>query len=283
VVIPGSLRPSSIGVKSGEMWKLFDPGFKYISPGMLRWQEEGVDGLIANDRPTWITTPISGPEKSKEKRIATLKLDENGTLEGDITIEYTGHLAVERKLLNDDDSPVQREENLKEAVKGRLSSAELTNIIIENATDPSKPFVYKYHVRVPEYAQRTGKRLFVQPAFFQKGLEPLFSAGTRRFPIYFRFPWSEEDKITLTLPKGYILDNADRPTPIKAGQTSAYEVNMGITKDQTTLIYDRTFFFGGNEAVLFPVNTYDQMKRLFDEINKADDHMITLKQAGPGN
>jgi Domain of Unknown Function with PDB structure (DUF3857)/Transglutaminase-like superfamily len=283
VVIPGALRPTCIGVKSGEMWKLFDPGFKYITPGMLRWQEEGVDGMIADDSPTWITTPMSPPEMSKEKRSATLKLDENGTLEGDVTIEYTGHLAVERKLLNDDDSPVQREENLKEAVKARLSSAELTNIAIENVTDPSKPFIYKYHVRVPEYAQRTGKRLFFQPAFFQKGIEPLFSAGTRRFPIYFHFPWAEQDKITLSLPKGYVLDNADRPSPIRAGETSQYEVKMGVTTDQTTLIYDRTFFFGANEAVLFPVETYDQLKRLFDEVNKADDHMITLKQAGAGN
>ncbi len=32
----------------GESWKFFDPSFKYIAPGMLRWQEEGVDGLIAD-------------------------------------------------------------------------------------------------------------------------------------------------------------------------------------------------------------------------------------------
>ena len=63
-----------------------------------------------------------------------------------------------------------------------------------------KPFIYKYHVRVPEYAQRTGKRLFLQPGFFLKGIDPMFSAGTRRYPIYFHYPWSEEDKITIDLP-----------------------------------------------------------------------------------
>jgi hypothetical protein len=278
VVIPGALRPAAIAVRQGETWKFYDPSFKYFTPGMLRWQEEGVDGLVAGSRPEWIKTPMSPPEKSKEKRVANLTLDENGTLEGDVTIEYTGHLGIERKLLNDDDSPVQREENLKEAMKARLSSAELTNIVIENATDPAKPFIYKYHVRVPGYAQRTGKRMFLQPGFFHKGIDAMFSAGTRKYPIYFHFPWSEEDQITFTLPKGYALDNADRPGPITAGPVCKHEVKMSVTKDQRTLTYNRYFHFGAEDSILFPVETYEPIKRLFDEINRADNHMITLKQ-----
>lgn len=283
VVVPGALRPSNIAVRVGDTWRFYDPGFHYLTPGMLRWQEEGVDALIATDSPVWVTTPLSPPDKSRETRTATLRLDENGTLEGDVTIEYTGHLAVERKALNDDDSPTQREENLKEAVKSRVSTAELTNIVIENATDSVKPFRYKYHVRVPEYAQRTGKRLFVQPAFFEKGIGPLFTSGTRKYQIYFHFPWSEEDKVTIALPKGYALDNADSPAPIGAGEICRYTVKMGVTNDQSTLIYNRSFFFGREKVLLFPAENYEPLKRLFDEINKADNHTITLKQNSPAN
>ena len=279
VVIPGAIRPSNIAIAFGKTWKFYDPGLQYITPGMLRWQEEGVDALIVDETPVWTMTPLSPPEKSKEKRTATLRLDENGTLEGDVTVEYTGHLAVERKRLNDEDSPAQREENLKEMFKERLSSAELTNIVIENATDPVKPFIYKYHVRVPEYAQRTGKRLFVQPGFFLKGIEPLFSAGTRRYPIYFHYPWSEDDKITIELPKGYVLDNADRPSPINAGKISQHTIQMGITTDGKILHYNRTFHFGERDVLFFSVDKYEHLKRLFDEISKADQHMITLKQS----
>ena len=278
VLVPGALKVASVAVRSSQGWKFFDLSSKYVNPPMLPWEEEGVDGIVADARPEWMRTPLSPPEMSKEKRTGTLKLDENGTLEGDVRIEYTGHLAVERKNLNDDDSPVQREENLKEAVKGRMSSAELTNIVIENVTDPVKPFIYRYHVKVPGYAQRTGKRLFFQPGFFHKGIDALFSSGTRRYPIYFHFPWSEEDQIQIMLPKGFTLDNADRPSPINVGPVCKHEINMGVTKDETTLIYKRNFFFGGNESILFPVTTYEQIKRLFDEINKADNHMITLKQ-----
>lgn len=283
VVVPGALRPSAIAVRFGTTWKFFDPGLPYVAPGMLRWQEEGVDALVVDKDQVWVRTPVTDAQKSKEKRTAKLRLDENGTLEGDVTVEYTGHLAVERKVSNEDDSPAQREENLKEMVKDRMSSAELTNIVIENDADPGKPFVYKYHVRVPEYAQKTGKRLFFQPGFFTKGISALFSAGKRLYPIYFHYPWSEEDYVTIQLPKGYALDNADRPAPINAGAVSQYDVQMGVTNDQGTLVYKRKFFFGNPDLLLFSVDKYDAIKQLFDEVNKADNHIIPLKQTGPTN
>lgn len=283
MIISGMLRPSNIAIRFGDTWRFFNPGSHYIIPGTLRWQEEGVEALIAKESPRWIKTPMSPPEKSRATRTATLRLDENGTLEGDVRIEYTGHQSVEKKEQNDDDSPNEREENLKEAVKDRLGTAELTNIVIENVTDPSKPFIYKYHVRVPDYAQRTGKRLFLQPAFFQKGIGALFETSKRLYPIYFHYPWSEVDKVTISLPKGYALDNADSPAPTAAGEICRYDVTIGASKDGSTLVYTRSFLFGGNDALLFPAATYEQIKRLFDEINKKDNHTITLKQSGPVN
>ena len=281
VVLPGALRPSTIAVSTGEIWKFFDPGFHYVTPGMLRWQEEAVDALITDESsPFWIKTPLSPPVKSKETRVATLRLDEDGTLEGDVSIESTGHFAVEGKEQNDDDSANQREETLKDGVKSRLSTAEVTNIVIENVTDSAKPLVYKYHVRVPGYAQRTGKRLFLQPAFFEKGIGPLFTTSTRKYPIYFHYPWSEEDKVVITLPKGYLLDNLDVPRPITFGAGTRYDVKIQMTKDDSTLTYSRTFFFAGDGRIYFPVQSYGGLKQFFDEMNKADNHTITLKQNG---
>lgn len=282
-LVPGAIQPSNIAVRVGEQWQFFDPGLPYIERGMLRWQEEGVEALLADPDPIWLRTPLSPPEKSKEILVAKLNLDENGTLEGDIEATYTGHLAAERMQDNAADSPVQREENLKEGIKSRLGSAELSNVVIENATDPEKPFSYRYHVRVPEYAQRTGKRLFFQPGYFQKGVSSLFSTATRRYPIYFHFPWSEEHKITITLPKGYALENAERPAPIAAGGICKHEINMGVNNDQTKLMVTRTFSFGGTDVLLFPVDNYADLKRLFDEIHKADNHMLTLRQATASN
>ena len=273
------LNTYDIAVRVGDQWRFYDPASTYVPQGMLRWQEEGEDALLSDPKePVWIKTPLSPPEKSKQKRTAKLRLSEDGTLEGDVTIEYSGHFAVERKNFNDGDSPAQREETLRDNVKSRMSTAELSEIKIENVNDPVKPFIYSFHVRVPGYAQRTGKRIFLQPAFFEHGLGPMFSSTERKNKVYFHYPWSEEDEVSIELPTGYALDSADAPTPINGGAVSEYKPSAAVTKDGKTLIYKRSFFFGGSDGIMFPISSYAQLKTYFEMVHKEDDHTITLKQ-----
>ena len=274
------IRTYNIAVRVGNEWRFFDPGSMYVPFGMLLWQEEAQEALVSDPKePSFVKTPLSPPEKSVQKRTATLKLSEDGTLEGDVQIEYTGHFAVEKKEQHDEDSPAEREQALRDMLKAQMSIAEITGVSVQNVTDPVKPFVYSYHVRVPGYAQRTGKRLFLQPAFFQHGIGPLFPTSDRRYPVYFHYPWSEQDSVTIELPAGFALDRPDKPAPFGAGDFSKYNVQMLMTKDGRKLIYKRSFFFGNGGALYYPKENYAQLKLYFDQVNKNDNHTITLKQA----
>lgn len=274
------VNPQNIAVNVGGTWKFFNPGYNYVPFGMLRWQEEGQPSLITDPKnPVWVNTPMSSHEKSLIKRTAKLKLTEDGTLEGDVRVEFTGHSAIERKEEMDEESESQREESLKEELKRQMSAAEFTNIKIENVTDHVKPLVYSYHVRFPGYAQRTGKRLFLQPAFFQHGLGPLFATANRKYPVYFHYPWSENDQVEFDMPKGYSLDSADAPAPFGASGISEYKPSLAASGDGTLLVYKRSFYFGGNGSVLYPVEGYTQIKNYFDAMHKQDNHSIALRQA----
>jgi hypothetical protein len=274
------LEPSNIAVNVEGKWKFFNPGFSYVPFGMLRWQEEGEQALVTDPKePIWVDTPISEPAKSLVKRRAKFKLTDDGAVEGDVQIEYTGQFAIERKEEIDDESEVQRETALKEEIKDQMSAAEVSNVKIENVTDSVKPLIYSYHVRFPAYAQRTGKRLFLQPAFFQFGKGPMFVNASRRYPIYFHYPWAEDDQVEYELPPGFALDNADAPAPFSGGPISDYKPSLAITSDHRHLIYKRSFFFGGGGVLLFPVSSYDPLRDYFDQINKRDNHTIALKQA----
>jgi len=273
------IYPMNIAVKVGKDWKFFNPGYSHIPFGMLRWQEEGEQSLITDsNQPVWVETPMSAPDKSLVKRIAKLRLSEDGTLDGDVRIEYTGHFAIERRHEIDQESESQRESDLQDEIKGQMSTAEIGNIKIENVMDYAKPLVYIFHVRVANYAQRTGKRIFLQPAFFQHGKPPMFATADRKYPIYFHYPWSEDDHVDFELPKGYALDNADSPAPFGSGVVSDYKVSIQASTDGTLLIYKRNFFFGGGNNILFPAESYAPVKNYFDILHKQDNHSIALKQ-----
>jgi hypothetical protein len=270
---------SCIAVRVNEGWRFFKPGSLYVNYGMLRWQEEGVAALVADSKESkFVETPLSMPTKSLERRSANLRLGEDGTLEGDVKIVYTGHLAYDKKEYNDDDSPEQREATLREMVESRLG-AEISNIRIENVTDPDKPFIYSFHIKVPGYAQRTGKRLFFHPAFFQHGIKALFQTSERKHAIYFRYPWAEEDTVMIDLPPGYALDNAEQPQSFAIEKIGGYEVNIGVTTDKRTMQYTRKFFFGGEGRIIFQAPTYPTLKRIFEVIHETDNHTIALKQS----
>jgi hypothetical protein len=276
---PYFISNTIVAIKTGNEWKFYDPSDAYLPMGMLYWGEEGNSALIPDETASaFATTPMSPPEKSLKKRSAKLRLSEDGTIEGDVILEYTGHVGAETKEYNDDESPNAREENLKNMFKVQLSAAEITKIQLENITDRDRPFTYRFHIRVPGYGQRTGKRLFFQPTFFQKGIGPLFTANQRKHNVYFSYPWSEFDDIEITLPAGYDLESPEGHQPIAVGDIAKHEIMIMISDNHQVLRCRRNFLFGGNNRVLFSVKEYPDLKRLFEVINEADSYTLTLKQ-----
>jgi hypothetical protein len=271
---------SGIAIKIGPTWRYFDPCAPFHPFGTLPWNRENVRALLIGEGgQNWVTTPLSDETKSPAKRTGKFELSEDGTLQGFVTLEYDGHQAISRRREQYRDSQSKREENLKNEIKSRIDSAEITEISIENFDDSRKPLTYKFKVRVPNYAQKVGKRMIFQPGFFEYGAKPVFSAAKRTYNIYFPYPWSENDTVEIHLPKNYALDNADAPAEV-ADTNKISRLKIGITIDNATnnLRLTRSFYFGANRNILFPVAAYEPLKGLFDNFHNADSHALALKQ-----
>lgn len=274
------LNRAAIAVKVGNDWKYCNPGTKFLPYGMMLWYQEGSWAIVVGEERFSVSeTPYTDFSRTALNRKGKLTVKEDGSLEGDLSLELDGQFAVSYRLDNYDESPQKQEQSIIDQVKSRVNGAEVSNVVIENLGDANKPLVQKYHVSIPNYAQRTGKRLFMQPSYFKYGFGPEFSASTRKYDIFFRYPWSENDEIEITWPAGFDLDNADAPgdvgDPRKIG-----ELNVRIAADRVhnTLKYSRRFHFGGGGSVLFGSQMYTPLKNLFDAFQAADSHTITLKQ-----
>ncbi len=270
-----------MAVKIDGQWRLFDATTHTLPANMISWREEGTQALVSDPKtPTFIPTPFSPPGESLSMRRGKFQLAEDGTLEGDVQMYYTGHAAAERREGKVGDAPEKQQEEVKELFTRPFPSAEVTAIKLENVDNAAQALTYSLHIRIPGYAQRTGKRLLFSPLFFQQGDAPRFSASQRKYPIAFRYAWREDDEIRFQLPAGFKIDNGENPGGLEFGPPGAYQLKMGLTQDGQFVV-SRMLEFGRGGAILFDAKAYPSLKGIFEEFHRRDGTIISLKQDAP--
>lgn len=271
------LAGQAIAVQTGDSWRFFHPGNRYLPFGVLPSRFEGAAALIADPKEArFVLTPITPPANNGFRERATLSLSEEGALEGDVVMEYYGHPGTIRKEAAARQSEDQLIEGFRESIQRQIAGSEISGVKIENATDPERPITYRFHLKSPHYAQRTGKRLFFQPDVFRYGAKPLFPNAERIYPLFFPFAWSEQDEITISLPNGYALDNVDIPGSIKFGDAGEYVVRAQVQGGRQ-LIYSRRLDWGAKNTICLPATSYPTVKKIFDSVNLGDTRIMVLK------
>jgi hypothetical protein len=265
-------------VKMGENVRYVDASNRYSRGGHLRWQQEGVPVIVMGEKDfAFSTTPAMPPTFSSRRHTGTLKLLENGTLEGDISIQLTGHLAAEEREDAADRSADERKQAFEKAIVERIPGATVSQFAIENLENLEQPYTVKFRVSVPRYSERTGSRLFLQPAVMQHGLDALFASVSRQYKVVFPYNWTEEDAITVDLPSGYTLEPGAPPAPA-AMAMGRYDVQPSA--DGRQVKFSRLLAVGSPGRNSFTPAEYPPIKAFFDTVKRGDGYTLALRGAG---
>jgi len=276
---PFLMRNELVAVKVGTEWRYFDVGDPYVASGMVGWDAEGQFALLLDTKdPQFGQVMSSTPEQSTASRDAKLKLNEDGSLEGTITVTYNGHGGVNWKKTLESLSEAKQQEEIKAMLKGLHGDAEATDIKIMNVTDPRRPFSYSYAIKIGAYGQRTGKRVFFQPGFFQHGTAPRFPATERNYPVRFRYPYVEDDTVEIALPAGYKLENPEAPAGFKLGDIGELTMDTRTNPEGTTVVQRRKLTWGNKNTLLFTKENYPGLKQAWDAVYRADQYSMTARQ-----
>lgn len=274
-------RTYDIGVRDGERWIMVDPAAIDLPAEMLNWDEEGATVLITGpDAPLVTTTPISAPDASIETRVARLTLTPEGDLEGTVSVTLTGHLAAARRVDDRAALPAERLDGWRERLVSGIGAVEVSEPAIEAGTGGA-PYVYRCRVRVPGYAQRAGRRVFVQPSFFRRSEAPRFTASERRQPVWFDHAWTERDSVEITVPEGLTAEAASDPKPLVVPDVGRFELRFALEPDGRTLRAVRTLTFGEEGSLWIPQESYAPLKRVFDGIRERDAATLALTAPEP--
>ncbi len=275
------LHHSAIAVTTDDGVMFFNPGDPFLPFGMIPWHDEDSWALlVSKDSQRWMKTPIADRTKNHYKRKGTFKLNEEGALEGTVEVHMTGQPAHAYRQSNWEEPHESLEKFLSEEVRETKGTAEVSEIKIENLRDPNKPLIQRYKLVIPNYASKTGSRIFLQPGVFEHGRNAMFSSNSRSFGVFFPYPWSETDELTIALPNGFELDNPERPFPVNdPDNVGSLAITISIDRAKNTLIYKRDFKFGMGSTLYFPKEVYAPVKGLFDAMQKANTHTLALKRA----
>jgi hypothetical protein len=257
-------------VRNGAQERFLDPGTPHCPFGLLTWEKTGVKGikLMNKEGGPFVETPNPLASEALEQRKATVRLDEEGTLTGNLQITYHGQEALKRRLDAMDTDETGRRKAVEDELKALLpSTAELKLGTVSGLEASEGPVTVEATVEIPGFAASTGRRLLLPLGLFQ---------FNNRNPVYFHFPFEERDEVDLEVPAGTQVENlpAPRQTPAPFG---GYEISRDRQGNHVRL--HRRLWVGG---VIFQINHYPELHEFYDKVTAADGEAVVLQHVQVG-
>lgn len=253
----------------------FDPGIAFNPFGLLPWRETEVKGLrLDKDGGAWIITPRIPSSDSRVVRVARLKLTDEGSLEGSLSVTYTGLEALRRRHDEEMEDSTARKAYLEKLVQQYIpvgSEAELTNSPDWTASSPD--FKAEFKIKIPGWASSAGRKALLPLGVFSAQEKHLFEHADRKYPVYFTFPWQDVDDITIDLPLGWRVNTLPGPVSVDRKFCSFEE----SAKDSSGTIHiSRTLAVNG---IQLEEKYYPVLRAFFQNLRENDEQQIIVSPA----
>ncbi len=269
------LRTYVVIVKLNGKDMYFDPGTAFAPFGLLPWSETWTAGLkLDKEGGTWITTALPESSDSQIERKADLKLTQEGSLEGKLTVRYSGLEAMFRRLEERNEDDAQRKKMLEDDVRYAIPASievELTNKPDWTSSDPN--LVAEFDLRVPGWASGAGRRALMAVGLFGATEKHMCEHTTRVHPMYFHYASEKVDKLTIDLPLGWQVSSVPQPT---TNDAKVVLYAMKVENSNGTLHVERRV---KSDIISLDPKYYPALRQFYQTVRTADDQQIVLQPA----
>jgi len=270
---PNQLNDNVVLVKLNGKDVYCDPGTAFTPYGLLPWSETAVKGLrLDKDGGSWVMTTLPDSSVSRIERKANLKLRDDGTLEGKLTIVFAGLEALYRRLDERNEDEASRKKYLEDTVKEYVPSGievELTNK--PDWGSSADKLVAEYDLKVPGWVSGAGRRVLLPVGFFSATEKHLFDHADRTHPVYFEFPFQKFDEVTIELPLGWQVSSLP---PAKIQDARAIKYTLKADESKGTLHVTRVLDV---DILLVDTKLYPTLRSFFQIVRTSDEQQIVLQ------
>jgi hypothetical protein len=269
---PAELNSNVVLVTLDGKEMFLDPGTAFAPFGLLPWSETAVKGRrLDKDGGIWVQTPLTEASESRVERKGNLKLATNGTLEGRMTVTFTGQEALWRRNEERNEDDLGRKQFLEEEIKSDVPSGimvELANRPDWNSASPT--LVAEYDLKIPGWASIAGQRAVMPVGLFGGQDKRTFQHQTREHPLYFAFRHQSADDVIIELPPNWQVNSSPQPTR-ENGKVLNYASSSEVTNGSLHLKRELTV-----AALLVEPKYYGAMQNFFEIVRTGDEAQIIL-------
>src|SRR5262249_2275990 len=140
--------------------------------------------------------------------------------------------------------------------------------------DAGESLTCHFSVEVPGYAAATGKRLLMPSSLFLAESRHAFLHAERKFPVYFPYPFTEQDRVNITIPSGYKVESVPAQQEVKLNYASYRSLSQH--DGQQLFVSQRILLFNG---IYFDRTKYSELKEFFSKIQASDSSTAVLRAA----
>jgi hypothetical protein len=251
----------------------FDPGAAFTSFGLLPWSETGTTGLkLDKDGGTWVTTPLPESSDSQIVRKADLNLTQDGSLEGRLTVTFTGLEAQWRRVEERNEDETHRKKLLEDYVKEIIPAGievELSNK--PDWTSSSPTLVADFSLKVPGWVAGAGKRALCPVGFFSGPEKHMFEHSTRVHPLYFRYLFEKTDDVRIELPLGWQVSSLP---PEQNKDAKALAFSLKVANEKGSLHLERHLT---SRLTFLEQKYYSTLRNFYQIVRTGDEQQIVLQ------
>jgi Domain of Unknown Function with PDB structure (DUF3857) len=253
-----------------------DPGSAFTPFGLLPWSETGVRGLkLDKEGGTWVTTPMPESSASKIERKADLKMTLDGSLEGKLSVTYSGLEAEWRRVEERNEDEAHRKKFLEEEVKEAVPvgiDAELTNKPDWASSAPT--LVAEFNLKVPGWVSGAGRRALLPAGLFSAPEKHVCEHATRVHPLYFHYMSEKFEDVRIDLPLGWQVSSLPQP---QTNDAKVMLYSLKVENEKGTLHLERRL---RSELISLEQKYYPALRNFYQTVRTGDEQQVVLQPAG---
>ena len=252
-----------------------DPGTKYCPFGTVNWIHTSVTALkLDKNGGTLTVVPTATADKSIMGRVAQLYIDAEGSLHGQIALEFKGSEALERRLEELNNDALGRKKDLEDELLSWLPQGSGVRLQEVQGWDSSEDaLLAHFEVEVPRFASVVGKRLAIPAGLFRTPHMDAFEAEDRKYPLYFPYTYEEVDNVTIQLPPGYVVET------LPDGQDVTLSSTRFITSravKEAAVVQTKVLVVN---SIYFQPQQYEDLRRFFGKLKATDEEQTVAAPA----